>query len=77
MLNDINKRKCKNVYHMSSQGNKKHEKMPIVSTPDAIIYPRAVMVKSVYTTVASTAMRTPRWPVELAGCTPFHSNWYT
>jgi len=66
----------KNKYgsHVNGQGYQEHEKVSVVTTSDAVVDPRAVMVKDLDTVVADGAMRAPWWSVELARDTPLHPN---
>lgn len=72
LSNNGNPRKCENVYTQNGRCWYKHYEKSIISQPNTLTYPRAVVIKLLNTIVADRAMRSPWWTVQKASVTKLH-----
>jgi len=74
MMENMNETEDENTDHVDGERDEKHEEVSVVSSPNTVVDPRAVVVKDLNTVVTDTAVAAPGRSVELTCHTPLHPN---
>lgn len=74
VIEQVDEAEDEDCCHVEREGDEKHEEIAVVAPADAVVHPRAVVVKYLYAAVAYGAVGAPGWPVELAGDAPLHAH---
>lgn len=74
LLQHVDQRQGEDAQHVDRQRDQKEEEEAIVPPADAVVHPRAVVVKGLNAVIADGAVRAPGRPVELARDAPLHAH---
>lgn len=74
VVQDVDQAQGKDGDHVRAQKDQEEEEVAVVAPPDAVVHPRAVVVKRLNATVADAAVRAARGTVKLAGGAPLHAH---
>lgn len=77
VVEDMDEAEDEDRDHMDRQGQQKHEEVSVIPSSNAVVDPRAVVIKYLYTVVTDRTMGATRRSVELTRNAPFHSNRYS
>ena len=71
-MKDVDQTEHEDPDHVKSEGDEEHEEVAIISPPDAVIDPGAVVVKYLNAVITHAAVAAPWRSVELTSHAPLH-----
>jgi len=77
VVEDVDQAEDEDGDHMDRQRQQEHEEVSVIPSSNAVVDPRAVVIKYLYAVVTDRTMGATRWSVELTCHAPFHSNRYS